>query len=88
MQVAEDFQGIDPGFHLSALVTQETSLHSDDWKKFPGANRAGEFQGWLRFRGAQPKWNGQKAQPHNTDSGDATHSTIATIFHLVKGAGM
>src|ERR1700730_8041454 len=45
MEIAEDFQGIDPGFNASGFIAEDSGARSYRGQKFPGAHGADEFEG-------------------------------------------
>ena len=49
MEIAQEFQRVDPRFHLSGFVAEERGTRAGEGQKFPGADGAGEFEGrvWL-----------------------------------------
>src|ERR1700674_2110452 len=85
VEATKDLQRIDPGFHFSAFVAKQTGAHSDHWKKFPGADGAGEFERWRRLLGGnRQSRDKQKAQQNRASKGSETRRTRERAFHFVK----
>src|SRR6266404_3013987 len=81
MKAPEDFQRIDPGFHLSAFVAEQAGAHADYGKEFPRANRAREFERWRRLLGRNGKRREeQKAQKKRANCSGEPTTNIAKVF--------
>src|SRR5271165_2013891 len=52
VEVAENFQRVNPGFDVAGFVAEEAGLGAHGGEKFPGADGAGELEGGVLLGGA------------------------------------
>src|SRR5437016_4971809 len=82
MKVPKDFYRVDPGFHLSAFVAEQTGTHTDQRQKFPRTGGAGELEGWQRlFVGSCNRRDIQRCQQHDASYNADMTGNFARDFH-------